>query len=121
VCDFLQRSGAAAALAVAARRPAPAERPPALEARLCNWLGVARFHQARDVEAVDLLGRAISLGAAVGDHESEIGASLILGHVFLRLGRRVDGHALLDRVISRCAAVGDHFHLACAYSNRVVV
>lgn len=121
VCDFLQRYGEAAELAEAASRQAASGIPPPLQARLCNWLGVARFHQQRDAEAVELLGLAIALGAALGDHESEIGASLILAHAFVRLGRAQDGLALLDRVIARCRAVGDYFHLACAHSNRVVV
>lgn len=121
VCDFLQRYGEAAELAEAAARRAPAGVPPAVQARLANWLGVARFHQHRDTEAVELLGLAIAMGAALGDHESEIGAALIAGHACVRLGRTRDGLALLDRVIARCREVGDYFHLACAHSNRVVV
>ena len=121
VCDFLQRYGEAAELAEAAERRAPPGVPPAVQARLANWLGVARFHQHRDTEAVELLGLAIAMGAALGDHESEIGAALIAGHACVRLGRTGDGLALLDRVIARCREVGDYFHLACAHSNRVVV
>ncbi len=121
VCDFLQRYGDAALLAEEARRRAPPGLPPGLHARLCNWLGVARFHQHRDAEAVELLGLAIALGDAMGEHASVVGASLILAHTLLRLGRRDDALALLDDVIDRCRDAGDHFHLACAHSNRVVV
>lgn len=119
VCDFLQRYGEAAELAEAAAQRAPAALPPLLQARLANWLGVARFHQHRDAEALDLLSLAIALGGALGDHESEVGASLIAAHAYQRLGRPAAGLALLERVIARCREVGDYFHLACAHSNRV--
>ena len=120
VCDFTQRYGEAAEL-VARAASALGALPASVEARLRNWLGVSRFHAGRDDEALELLTLAAALGATVGDHETQVGASLLVALLLGRRGRTDEALRLLDEVIALCERMGDDFHRAAAHSNRVEV
>jgi eukaryotic-like serine/threonine-protein kinase len=120
VCDFTQRYGEAAEL-IERAASALGSLPAPIEARLRNWLGVARFHQGRDAEALELLTLAAALGGSLGDHETEVGASLLVALLLGRAGRTNDALRVLDDVIATCARTGDDFHRAAAHSNRVEV
>jgi tetratricopeptide (TPR) repeat protein len=119
VHDFKQEYGESVRLVERARELAPTGLPPEAEARLLNWLGVARCRQQRHEEAAELLGLAEALGNAVGDHETEVGSLLMLAPA-LRETRGVDeGLAVLDQAIDKCERAGDDWHLAVGLSNRV--
>ncbi|HJZ83817.1 MAG TPA: tetratricopeptide repeat protein, partial [Polyangia bacterium] len=119
VCDFCDRRAEAAALIETAHRRAPAELPPRVQARLANWLGVARHRAQRWSEAIELLSQAAALGDALGDHDTKVGSMLLLAYDLGRSGRADEGARLLDQVIAICERTCDVFHLATALTNRV--
>lgn len=119
VCDFTDRLVESAQAIERAAVEAPAELPPALVARLDNWLGVVRARQGRAAEARAHLERARALAVVLGEHEVATGSALMLASLRRRAGDPDGAIALLDAVVARCRAAGDVFHLTVALFNRM--
>ena len=115
LCDSAATIEHAAALADAGSTPA------ATRARVDNWLGVVRARQGRLDDAAALLERAIAAAEHLDDHETAVGAMLMLGGVLRRAGRLDDARVLLDRAIARSEKRGDVFHVTVGLFNRINV
>jgi tetratricopeptide (TPR) repeat protein/predicted nucleic acid-binding protein len=119
VCDFTDRLiDSAAAIEAAAALTSDAT-PPAVRARLDNWIGVVHARQGNLDEARQRLDRAIVAAEAQGEHETLVGSLLMLGSVLRRIERLDEARALVDRVIAHCEARGDVFHLTVGLFNRI--
>jgi tetratricopeptide (TPR) repeat protein len=76
-------------------------------------------HRAGQHEAsLRSLNMATILARALGEHETEIGASLLLSVTHLVLGEAEQGLRVINDVIHKCETKGDFENLANAYANR---
>lgn len=121
VCDFTQEWDAQARLMQTAQALARDGLPARVEARYRNWLGVTRARQGSNDEAIQLLGDAVALGGAIGDHETEVGSGLLLGYLLVVRGDRDAGLAILQETMARCERVGDWFHFVMGLNNRIIL
>jgi len=96
---------------------------PLLSVRLLAGEGRSFHRKSQEIEAADLLERAVIEAEALGDHayETLIVSLLMLGFILQGLGKldRAMGH--LNRAISLCEAYGDVLHIGPAIANRALL
>ncbi|MCG8424303.1 MAG: protein kinase [Proteobacteria bacterium] len=98
----------------------PAGRNPGLQARLLMSLGRSAARFSRIPESARLLAQAAELARPLGDveYETYVVSLLMLGAIYVWLGRLDESQATFDRVIAHCRRHTDAMHLACALGNR---
>ena len=119
VLDWMSDSAGAAALV--------AEVVPMMEriddAALRGRLSLAQGRDALRADQFELANRLLEASRAqahaLGDHETETIALVLLGPSLSAVGRFEEAKARFDEVIALCQRSGDRFHLAVAHGNRV--
>ncbi|WP_437803787.1 protein kinase domain-containing protein [Sorangium sp. So ce693] len=94
---------------------------PGLDVRCDVALGRGHFRRQELEDAIARLAPAARRAEALGDHESQVIALLLLAPALVYAGRFEEAEARFDEVIARCERVGDRLHLGGAYQNRLTI
>ncbi|WP_437594440.1 protein kinase domain-containing protein [Sorangium sp. So ce1000] len=121
ILDWCDDFAGSQALVDRAVRLAERRADPGLDVRCDVALGRGHFRRQELEDAIARLAPAARRAEALGDHESQVIALLLVAPALVYAGRFEEAEARFDEVIARCERVGDRLHLGGAYMNRLTI